>query len=103
MSIKRDLKTLSKQGWSTENATNDDLQTSCLMRIADALEPLAQNHLQMLQQIEKHKRDAGQYYKWFQDERAETERLKRSIVAHKSNYTRLKNKLEAMKNDVIKQ
>jgi septal ring factor EnvC (AmiA/AmiB activator) len=93
MSIKRDLKTLSKQGWTTESATNTDLQTSCLMRIADATEATAKSYVQL-------QKDAAFWEREFQHERARRQSLERSIVAHKSNYTRLKNKLEAMKSDV---
>ncbi len=36
----RDIKTLSKQDWTTDTVRDSDVQTSCLMRMADSLETL---------------------------------------------------------------
>lgn len=78
----------------------NDLQVGCLQRIADATELIAQNYVQLLQRIELEKEKAEKYYQWFQEEQAKTERLQRSITAHKANYTRLKRKMGAT-NDKI--
>lgn len=89
----------SRKYWSRtdgKNPTTEQLQLGCLQRIADATEAMSKNYNDLFAENERHKHR-------YEQERAERQRLERSIVAHKSNYTRLKNKLEAMKSDVIKQ
>jgi len=94
----RSFKEYSRVEWSRtdgEKPTNEQLQLGCLQRIADATELTAKNYVQMQNELEKYKR-------WYQEERAEKERLQRSIVAHKANYTRLKNKINQNENDVAR-
>ena len=88
-------KDASRKLWSPggENKpTTEQLQLVCLQRFADATEAVARNYNNLLAEKERFER-------WYHEERAKREKLERSIVAYKSNYTRLKNKLEAMKND----
>ena len=80
-----------------EPHTTKDIEIGCLQRIADAMELTAKNYLEIQKQLEEKKKDAERFYQWYQDGIEKNNALKRSIIAHKSNYTRLKNKLEAMK------
>jgi septal ring factor EnvC (AmiA/AmiB activator) len=85
----RNIKSLTKgsHDWNTTNetVTHSDLQLSCLMRIADATEAMAQPFAQMASELERYK-------KWYAEEREENKKLKLSIIAHKAAYSRLKNK-----------
>lgn len=93
--MSKTFKDWSKDNWSRTDqspANNEQLQIGCLQRIADATELMAKSHSHLIQEAERYK-------KWYYEERAKIESLRRSIVTHKANYTRLKNKMEAMKKD----
>ncbi len=96
MSEKRKLKDLSRMDWNTEDTSNNSIQTSALIRIADATEIIAEDYLSLLKQLKSVESRANSYEQLFRDERTETKRLQRSIIAHKANYTRLKNKLKEL-------
>lgn len=89
------FKEWSKDNWFCSDdklPSNEQLQVGCLQRIADATEAMAKNYVQL-------QKDAKYWEEQFYHERVRRQSFERSIVAHKANYTRLKNKLEAMKND----
>ena len=92
--MSRNYKEESRKSWGPTNERPvliGDIQIGCLQRIADATELMAKNHKNLIEEKERFER-------WYKDERAQRESLERSIIAHKANCTRLKNKLEAMKN-----
>lgn len=94
---KKNFKEWSKDNWFRSDdalPTNEQLQIGCLQRIADATEATAKNYNNLLM-------DKERFERWYHEERAKREKLERGIIAHKANYTRLKNKLEAMKNTRI--
>ncbi len=89
------LKSYSKEyEFGLSGNSREDIESSCLMRIADATELMAQNYLLLLDKVDSQKKLADKYYAWYAKEQAEKEALKRSIIAHKANYTRLKRKFE---------
>lgn len=82
------IKNLTKtHGWEAPTVTNEILQLSCLMRIADATEVMAQPFVEMIKEVE-----------WLRSERQrllqEVERLKNSRAGYKAAFTKLKNKEE---------
>lgn len=77
-----------------DKATVAEIQLSCLLRIADATEQMAQPFAQMVQELERYK-------KWYAEVQAENKQLKLSIIAHKAAYTRLKNKQELQNKEII--
>lgn len=94
----KSFKDWSKADWTrTDEAplTDAQIQTGCLQRIADATEAMAKNWSVLMMEREKFER-------WYREELAKRQKLERSLIAHKANYTRLKNKLEAMKNEAAK-
>ena len=72
--------------------SNDQLQLGCLQRIAAATELIARNYQSLID-------DRDYYKRRYEAERARAEGLERSNRAHKSNYTRLKKKYEAIQNN----
>lgn len=86
--MSKSFKDESRKAWQRSDdkqVTEEQMIIGCLQRIADATEVMAKNYVQMENELKKYKL-------WYQEERTEKERLQRSIVAHKANYTRLKNK-----------
>ena len=89
----QNIKNLTKnQNWETETITNSDLQTSALMRMADAcetqtkyLEMLAKKNIQM-------EKDLDYYKSGYQRRGEEINRLERSKSALKGIITKLQNK-----------
>ncbi|MGI9036681.1 MAG: hypothetical protein ACR2GD_11665 [Pyrinomonadaceae bacterium] len=96
----KSYKEMSRTSWGSaaEMPANDEIQTGCLQRIADSAETIARNYLELLKENENRRKEADKYYQWYQNERRENEHLKRSITAHKANYTRLKNKQKILAN-----
>lgn len=85
----REIKNLTKNSkWTVSGQpANEILLLSCLMRIADSHEIMAQNYVKLQNDVEFWKQR-------YQNERDERIALENSIRAYKGNYTRLKNKLE---------
>lgn len=76
----------SKKNWYTEMpVTNEDLQTGCLQRIADATELMASNYLKLQADLESWK-------KWGKEKQAKLEAAERRIIALKGVITKLKKK-----------
>lgn len=81
-----DLKTLSNRNWTTQGTDNEAIQTSCLMRIADATEKMSAKYVQMEADLE--------WYKKAYRERVNTiTKLYRSISTYKGHIKRLKSKI----------
>ena len=72
------------------NATNDLLQLSALLRIADATEKMAQSYAQIIKAKEEAERMRDRNWKWFQEMTAKAESLERSNRALRGVITRMK-------------
>ena len=84
----KNFKDFSRENWQRtdgEKPVNEQLQLGCLQRIADATEAMAKNYVQLQTDVEFWKEE-------YHHEKNRREMFQRSIVAHKANYTRLKNK-----------
>lgn len=82
---------MSRKGYTAnDGATNENLNTSALMRIADATEAMAADYVKL-------RKDKELYERWWREERAKTEGLNKTIVALKGHVTRLKRKVEKMR------
>ena len=79
----------SKKDWRTRGgtATDPEIDTGSLQRIADACELMASDHGRLLS-------DVGYWKRTSQHSSAEAERLYRSNAALRGHITRLKRKLE---------
>lgn len=67
--------------------SNEDVRSGCLLRIADATEAMAKNHLQLINSLD--------YYKRVYSERGiELQHAKNQLRAARGQLTRLKNKLK---------
>ena len=91
----KNFKEWSKDNWGLTKddakPSDEQIRVGCLQRIADATELIAKNYNDLL-------REKKRYEQWYRQEREENASLRRSLIAHKANYTRLKNKLEALEN-----
>lgn len=91
----KNYKDASRANWArtdNRNPTTEQLQLGCLQRIADATEAMAKNYVQLEKDVEFWKRE---YY----HEKNRKDAWQRSATSYKAHFTRLKNKMEAMKND----
>lgn len=78
----------SKKDYGTESTApinQDQLTMGCMLRIADAVEKMAMNHQQLINERDNYKR-------WYEDEKAEKEFLLKRISSLKGYITKLKNK-----------
>lgn len=74
----------SKKEWYTNlPINNNDLQTGCLMRIADATEKMASNYVRM-------ENDLAMYKRWYEQEKATVAYLTRSNNALRGHLNRIK-------------
>jgi len=87
-------KEASRANWGTnleaevENLSADQVKTGALMRIADAVELVAKDRIQM-------EKDLNFYRTQYQKSQAEIVNLNHKISGYKSHITRLKNKLNS--------
>jgi hypothetical protein len=79
------LKEESRRDWNSlsENPDREELKMGALFRIADAVEAMSQNHVELTRQ-----RDL--YHKLMQEEREETARLGRVISSLRGVITKMK-------------
>lgn len=77
----------------TEKIDEKALQTSALIRIADASEKIALNYIQIVEAKEKAEKDRDYYRKRFQEEKTKVAALEKSRSALRGVVTRLKNQL----------
>jgi len=70
-----------------ENLSLEHVRTGALLRIADAIEVVAKDRVQM-------EKDLKFYKDAYHESRDEVESLNRSISTYKSHITRLKNKIK---------
>ena len=86
--MKKNLRKVSKEEFSLShegNPTLEEVRTSCLMRIADATETIAENYNALLDERDRYK-------KWFHEEQAAKTTLIKKVSALKGVIIRLKNK-----------
>lgn len=83
--MSKDLKKLSKGGFTVDTNSLEAFSTSCLMRIADATELMASNYLKL-------QNDLDFYSKRCKEHRQIIESKNRTIASLKGHITRLKNK-----------
>jgi len=98
------LKDISRADLIPKNAadgdyTNEQVQTSALMRIADATELISKNYLELIHELERVKARSDRNLDLLRESKAENERLKLSIKGYKSHITRLKNKVKQFEED----
>lgn len=81
-----DIKNLTRTQWNlTGNPTTEQLQLSCMMRIADATEAMAKPFVNLLNEVRLYKETNERL-------RTENQRLRNKIAGHKAAFTKLKNK-----------
>ena len=91
----KNLKQVSKGNYDLSHDGNpklEEVNTSCLMRIADATELMAQNYNKLLAERE-------QYKNWHKQECAANAILIKRVSALKGIITRMKNKEKGAKNN----
>jgi hypothetical protein len=82
-----DLKELTTRDYTIDRLpSNDDLNTSALMRIADATEKMAANYTKLQNDLEMYKR-------WYKDKCDSVHRRDRSISNLRGQITKLKKKI----------
>lgn len=69
---------------------NETIQTSCMMRIADASELMAKNFLNIQDDLERYKR-------MYHRERSDNDSLRRSVSSYKGKFNSLKKKIDNAK------
>jgi hypothetical protein len=88
--MSRDLKTLTTTNYTIDRLpSNDDLNTSALMRIADATEKMASNYQKM-------ENDLAMYKRWYKEKSETVNNRDKSISNLRGQITKLKNKLAAI-------
>ena len=86
----KDYREESKIGWGKEclsekNLNREELEFGCLLRIADAMEIMAKNNANLIEERDR-------YEKWYQEARDRNEQLHHSISGLRGHITRLKKK-----------
>lgn len=90
MSKSINLRAASKIQWTVEEKNgspypgDDNISLGCLMRIADATEAMAVNHVRL-------QNDHDQYKRWYQEGQEKISRLEKANAAHRGHYRRLYN------------
>lgn len=85
-----DLKGLSKGGFDVTNSAIESIQVSCLMRIADASEAMAKNHIKLQNDYNYMKESRDSY-------RDQVAKLEFKIRTLKGNNTKLKKQIQQLK------
>ena len=70
----------------TDSVSESEVRTGAILRIADAIELLAKNHAQLVE-------DRDKYLRWYHQERATADRLRGTIRGLRSHITVLKKAL----------
>ena len=94
MSDTRSYRKESRADWGTSSLTLtlEQLQTGAILRIADATEAMAKNHVQLQAEVDRLNR-------WYDHSRKRSAKLERSNVALRGHITRLKKKLNRPNNE----
>lgn len=80
----------SRTDWGTtdDKVTLEQINTGAILRIADATEAMAKNHVQLQTERDRLQR-------WYEQERERAAKLERSNAALRGQITRLKNRINA--------
>ena len=81
----------SRSNWgrnTTQELTREEVQHGAILRIADATEAMAKNHVQLQSERDRYKQ-------WYDQERERAAKLERSNAALRGQITRLKNRIKA--------
>lgn len=84
-----DYRIETRQNWGTHDGkglNRDQLNTGCMLRIADAVEKMAINHQQLIN-------DRDNYKRWYEDEKQENKILHKRISSMKGVITKLKKQI----------
>lgn len=81
----KDQSRVSWQPVEDRQVTNEEINTGCLQRIADATEAMAKNHIKL-------QYDLDQYKRWYEQERKSNGHMARRIAALQGVITKLKKK-----------
>lgn len=82
--MSENLKYLSKREFNTDTVTLENIQTSCMMRMADAAELMASNYVKLQQDMDYYKR-------LYRESRGQIEVLNKKISSLRGVITRMKN------------
>lgn len=83
----------SKKNWGItqiEDLSTEQIQLGAILRIADATEAMAKNHVQLITQ-----RDM--YERWYNNEKTSHSTTKRTLIATKGHLTRAQNQIKELK------
>jgi len=86
---------ISRTDWGTNDSafTQDQFKLGAILRIADALEVIAKNNQNLIEEVEKYKR-------WYATEEKENQYLRRSVSGLKGYITKV-NKVKSRKKETI--
>lgn len=82
------IRNLSRQNWTTESTSFEAINCGSMLRIADAMEKMAQRHTELMEQRDR-------YERWWKESDRMAKRLARSLSATKGQVTKLKRKVSA--------
>ena len=94
------LKDLSRRVWSTTSKSGADINTSCFMRIADAIEGLAASSAKIAQDRVQLEKEVAMYKQMYRDTKARMERIERSRNSYKGLVTRLQRQVAELKDEL---
>lgn len=83
MSGSRDMRQLSRDGWTTESRTLEAINCGSILRIADAVEKVAVRHTELMA-------DRDRFKRWYEQEQAQCSQLALQVRALKGQITKLK-------------
>lgn len=94
MSDIQSYRQVSRIDWGTcaSKLTLEEIQAGAILRIADATEAMAKNHVQLQAEVDRLNR-------WYDQARKRSAKLERSNVALRGHITRLKKKLNRPNNE----
>lgn len=82
----------SKENWGTSEDTQftmEEVQYGCILRIADAVEKMAQRHTDLIQ-------ERDQYEKWYSNEAKSHKMTSNTLRVTKGHLTRVKNRIKQL-------
>ncbi len=82
------LRAKSRREWVNDDSSIEQIQLGCMLRIADAIEKMAQRHTELI-------RDRDMYNRWYDEEVERRKIAERSLSAAKGQITKLRKKLAA--------
>ena len=98
--MSKDLKALSKEGFTVPTQTLEAIQVSALMRIADASELMAKNFLDLQKENAALKKDKEYWINRYTDCNEANNGLYKSISAYKGHVNRLKAAFASLKSRI---